>query len=147
MSPSSHSGFGSAITNCMTEYDLLPVGGSPILVAITKFAPERPLEGAAMAWRSASCCTSRPRSRLDIGSAAIKARKLLEVGLSIALRVDSTAHDLHSARKEQRLEPILGTHHVGHELGIHIGCSELARLSCVFLYAELTAPRRRLSAR
>ena len=53
-----------------------------------------------------------------------------KVRLSIALRVDGTAHDLHATGSEQRLEPILGTHHIGHELGIHIGMrSELAQLS------------------
>ena len=60
-------------------------------------------------------------------TAAIRARKLVEVGLSIALGVDGTAHNLHATRSEQRLEPILRTHYVGHEFGIHIGMrSELA---------------------
>jgi hypothetical protein len=36
-----NSGFRSATTNCMAEYGYLPMGGSPVLGGITKFAPER----------------------------------------------------------------------------------------------------------
>ncbi len=54
--------------------------------------------------------------------------------MSIALGVDGAAHDLDSTRPEQGFESILRTHHIGHELGIHIGMgSELAHLPCVFV--------------